>query len=85
MQHPLPSAGDVRGVGSIPGQEDALEKGMATHSGILAWRILWTKEPSGLQSKVTKSKTQLKCLSTHIYKVQVYLKRKVKHISMPDV
>ena len=32
------------------GQEDALEKGMATHSGILAWRILWTGEPGRLQS-----------------------------------
>ena len=30
--------------------EDSLEKGMATHSNILAWRILWTKEPCGLQS-----------------------------------
>ena len=32
------------------GQEDPLEKGMATHSSILAWRIPWTKEPDGLQS-----------------------------------
>ena len=32
------------------GQEDVLEKGMATHSSILAWRIPWTKEPGGLQS-----------------------------------
>ena len=32
------------------GQEDPLEEGMATHSGILAWRILWTKEPDRLQS-----------------------------------
>jgi len=36
-------------VGSL-GREDPLEKGMATHSSILAWRILWTKEPGGLQS-----------------------------------
>ena len=33
-----------------PGQEDSLEKGMATHSRILAWRIPWTEEPGGLQS-----------------------------------
>ena len=33
-----------------PGGEDPLEKGMATHSGILAWRIPWTEEPGGLQS-----------------------------------
>ena len=33
------------------GQEDPLEKGKATHSSILAWRILWTEETGGLQSK----------------------------------
>ena len=32
------------------GQEDPLEKGMATHSNILAWIIPWTEEPGGLQS-----------------------------------
>ena len=32
------------------GWEDALEKGMATHSSILAWRIPWTEEPGRLQS-----------------------------------
>ena len=32
------------------GQEDLLEKGMATHFGIHAWRISWTEEPGGLQS-----------------------------------
>ena len=32
------------------GQEDPLEKGMASHSNILAWRISWTEEPGGLQS-----------------------------------
>ena len=32
------------------GQEDPLEKGMATHSSIRAWRILWTEEPGSLQS-----------------------------------
>ena len=32
------------------GLEDPLEKGMATHSSILTWRILWTEEPGGLQS-----------------------------------
>ena len=32
------------------GWEDPLEKGMATHSSILAWRIPWTEEPRGLQS-----------------------------------
>ena len=32
------------------GQEDPLEKGIATHSSILAWRIPWVEEPGGLQS-----------------------------------
>ena len=33
------------------GWEDPLEEGMATHSSILAWRIPWTEEPGGIQSK----------------------------------
>ena len=32
------------------GQEDLLEKEMATHSSVLAWEILWTEEPGRLQS-----------------------------------
>jgi len=32
------------------GQEDPLQKGMVSHSSILAWRIPWTEEPGGLQS-----------------------------------
>ena len=32
------------------GQGDPLEKGMATHSSVLAWRVPWTEEPGGLQS-----------------------------------
>ena len=39
-----------RDVCSILGSEDPLEKEMAIHSSILAWRIPWTEEPSGLQS-----------------------------------
>ena len=55
------NAGDIRDVvfdpwvGKVP-----LEKGMATHSSILAWRIPLTEEPGGLESIVTKSKTWLK-------------------------
>ena len=44
------SACNARDPGSIPGQEDPPEKGMATHSSILAWRIPQTEEPDGLQS-----------------------------------
>ena len=36
------------------GREDPLEKEMATHSSILAWRIPWTEEPGGLQSMAHK-------------------------------
>ena len=43
------------------GQKDPLEKGMAAHSSILAWRIPWTEEPGGLQSQ---SQIQLKWLNT---------------------
>ena len=37
-------------MGSIPGQEDPLVEGMATHSSIFTWRILWTEDPGSLQS-----------------------------------
>ena len=54
------NAGDTGDVGSIPGLQRSLEKGLATHSSILAWRIPWTEEPSGLQSMgLLKSRTQL--------------------------
>ena len=46
------------------GREDLLEKGMATHSGILAWRILWTEESERLQSPELQSWTQLSDLTT---------------------
>ena len=55
----LPGSSLHTRIGSIPfrgfsipslGQEDPLEKEMATHSSILAWRIPWTEEPGGLQS-----------------------------------
>ena len=50
VKNPLANAGDVRDTVQSLGQEDPLEKGMATHSGILAWRIPWTEEPGGLWS-----------------------------------
>ena len=45
------------------GWKDALEKDMATHSSILAWRIPWIDEPGRLQSMGLQSQTQLKQLS----------------------
>ena len=51
------NAGDA---GSIPGLQDLLEEGMATHCSILAWEIPWTEEPGGVQSVgLQKSRTQL--------------------------
>ena len=41
---------NARDVGLIPGLEDPLEKEMAAHSSVLAWRIPCTEEPDGLQS-----------------------------------
>ena len=46
VKNPPANVGDV---GSILGQEDPLQKEMATHSSILAWEIPWTKEPGWLQ------------------------------------
>ena len=43
-----------------PGWEDPLEKGMATHSSILAWKIPWTEEPGGLRQDATESLTHSK-------------------------
>ena len=50
------------------GQKDPLEKEMATHSSIFAWKIPWTDEPGGLQSMVSQSQTQLsKRMCTHAH------------------
>ena len=47
VKNPPANAGDLTDVGLIPGLEDPLEKSMATHSSILAWRIPWTKSLGG--------------------------------------
>ena len=46
-------------------REDALEKGMATHSSILAWRIPWTEKPSGLQSMGLQRVGHNRATNTH--------------------
>ena len=48
-------------------QEDPLQEGMATHSGILAWRTPWTEEPGGLQSTGMQSQTRLSRLSMYTH------------------
>ena len=50
------NAGDL---GLIPGSERSPEKGMATHSSTLAWRMPWTEEPCGLCG-VAKNQTRLR-------------------------
>ena len=64
-KNPLANAGHIRDMVRSLGWEDAMEKGAATHSSILAWRIPWTAEPGGLQSIGSKSQTQLKRLRAH--------------------
>ena len=54
VKNPPANAEDIRDMGLIPGQEDPLEKGTETHSSFLAWRIPWTEEHGGLQSKGCK-------------------------------
>ena len=48
------------------GQEDPLEKGAATHSSILAWRIPWTGEPGELQS-IGLQRVRLNRTGTHTH------------------
>ena len=58
VKNPHANAGDVRDAGSMPGQEDLLEKGTANHSNILAWRMPWTEQP--VVHEVAMSQIQLK-------------------------
>ena len=47
------------------GWEDPLEKGIATHSSILAWEIPWTEEPAGLQSMGSQRSRQKEKISSY--------------------
>ena len=58
-KNPAAKVGATGDVVQSLGQEDPLEKEMATHSSILAWRIPWTEEPGGLQFMVSQSRTPL--------------------------
>ena len=49
--------------------EDSLEKGMVTHSSILAWRILWTEESGGLQSMGCKESDTTEATRTFTFAV----------------
>ena len=54
------NVGDIEDMGSIPWLGTSPEKGIATHSSILAWRIPRTEEPDGLQSIELQKVRQLK-------------------------
>ena len=71
VKNPPADAGDVGGVGSIPGLERSNQEGMATHSSILAGKVTQTEEPGGLrfmgsqrvrQDWVTEHSTECYCL-----------------------
>ena len=50
VKNPPANAGDTGDVVRSLGQEEPLEKEMATHSSVLAWKIPWTEKPGELQS-----------------------------------
>ena len=53
----LANSGDIRDMGSVLGLGDPMEKGMATHSSILAWEVRWSEESGRLQSIGSQSQT----------------------------
>ena len=57
------------------GPEDPLEKGMATHSSVLAWRIPWTEQPGGLQSVGTQR-------AGHDRVINTFFSASVEHLFM---
>ena len=61
------------------GWEDPLEKGMATHSSILAWRIPWTEEPGGLQSMGSQRVGHNCAINTFLFQ------SKDKHLTEPTL
>ena len=70
---PPANAGDTGDKGLIPGSEDILEEGIATHSSILAWGTPWTEEPSGVSIGSQKSQIPSKRLGTLRRKTENWL------------
>ena len=60
------------------GWEDILEEEITGYSSILVWKIPWTEEPNGLQSTVSKSRTQLN-VSIHGNSLQIYSSMNIMH------
>ena len=68
-----PNVGDAGDAGLTPGREDPLEKEMATHCSVLAWRIPWTKEPSGCSPWGRKESGMAEPLTTALEQTYVGL------------
>ena len=64
------NAGDTETLVRSLGREDSLEEELATHSSILAWEILWTEEPGGLQSDTTECACTFVHIHTHTHTSQ---------------
>ena len=67
------NAGKIRDTCSIPGSGRSPGGGPATHSNILAWRILWTEEPGGLQSMGLQSVGQDQATNTFTFEMVILL------------
>ena len=69
------------------GWQGPREKGTATHSSILAWRIPWTEEPGGLQSMGRKESDRIEQLTLTLKSeneiAKIHLFKSVKHLKMP--
>ena len=65
-----------------PGQENPLEKEMATHSNILAWAIPWTEEPGGLQSMGSQNNWTQMSTQTHWCHAAIHFLADICEISL---
>ena len=73
-----PPAGQQTWVQSL-GPEDALEKGTAAHSSVLAWRIPWTEEPGGISPWGLKESATTKDSHFHLFRIcDLLSKRKIR-------
>ena len=79
-KEPICNAGDTGDAGLMPGLGRSSEKEMATHSGILAWKLSWTEEPAGLQSKGSE-RVRHNWVTKHIHQRAASVQH--DHISQP--
>ena len=65
VKNPPAKARNIIDVGSVVGQEDPLEEGMATRSSVLAWRVPWTEEP-GWASPRGRKESDMTQMTEHV-------------------